>query len=389
MASRMTHRERVLAAIHHRPPDQVPIDLGSTVDSSIVVEGYRRLAQHLGHTPRIEITHRMMQTVNVEEPILQALDIDTRGIFLGHPDRSIAQEIGPNEYKDPWGCVRVKPPGSHYFDQLQFPLAGEISFSDIVKYPWPDPDDPGWTRHLRPRLQWIREHTDCAAVVATPAPFVHLSQYLRGFQDWFMDFVLNPKRLEALFDAILEVNLQVCRHILKAVGQEVDVVLTSDDLGTQSGLQVSPDHYRKYIHPRLKKYLRQIHDLSPAKVLFHSCGSLTAIIEDLIEAGVDILNPVQVAAVGMDPRELKKRYGGRLAFWGAIDSQRVLPFGSVEDVRKEVERRIEELGEGGGYVLGAVHNIQPDVPPENIVAMYRHARAYTPSYSRRSAGGNS
>jgi uroporphyrinogen decarboxylase len=382
MAQEMTHRERVLAAINHRQPDKVPIDLGGTVESSIVVDGYMRLAKHFGVSPKIKITNRMMQTVNVEEPILRALDVDTRGIFSGKPDKSAAQDISPNEYKDAWGCVRRKPAGSHYFDLVKFPLAGEISISDILKYPWPNPDDPGFTRHLRPRLKWIRENTDCAVVLATPSAFVQTSQFIRGFQDWYTDFILNPKLLEALFDAIMEVTMRICRNILKEVGQEVDIILTADDLGAQSGPQISREHYKKYVHPRLSKYLRQIHELSPAKVLFHSCGSLAIIIEDLVEAGVDILNPVQVAAAGMDPAELKRRCGNRLAFWGAIDSQRVLPFGSVADVKKEVELRIEQLGKNGGYVLGCVHNIQPDVSVENILTMYRHAREYVPSYNR-------
>ena len=382
MAQKMTHRERVLAAINHRQPDKVPIDLGGTVDSSIVVDGYMRLAKHFGVSPKIEITNRMMQTVNVEEPILRALDVDTRGIFSGSPDKSGAQEISPNEYKDAWGCVRIKPAGSHYFDQVKFPLAGEISISDILKYPWPNPDDPGWTRHLRPRLKWIRENTDCAVVLATPSAFVHTSQYIRGFQDWYTDFIWNPKLLEALFDATMEVTMRICWNILKEIGQEVDIILTADDLGAQGGLQISREHYKKYVHPRLAKYLRQIHDLSSAKVLFHSCGSLAIIIEDLVEAGVDILNPIQVAAAGMDPAELKRRCGNRLAFWGAVDSQRVMPFGSVADVKKEVELRMEQLGKNGGYVLGCVHNIQPDVPVENILAMYHHAREYVPSYNR-------
>ncbi|MCX5907577.1 MAG: hypothetical protein NTY64_10420, partial [Deltaproteobacteria bacterium] len=273
MAKEMTHRERVLAAINHRQPDKVPIDLGSTVDSSIVAGGYLRLAKYFGVTPKVEITHRMMQTVNVDEKVLKSLDIDIRGIFPGAPDKSVATEISPNEYRDAWGCVRVKPSGSYYFDQVKFPLQGDISVPDIVKYPWPDPDDPGWTRHLRPRLNWIRQNTDCAVVLAVPAAFVHMSQYLRGFQDWFMDFIRDPNLLDTLFDAILEVNLRICRNILKEIGPEVDIILASDDLGTQNGLLVSPGHYKKHIHPRLEKYFRLIHDLTPAKILFHSCGS--------------------------------------------------------------------------------------------------------------------
>jgi uroporphyrinogen decarboxylase len=278
--------------------------------------------------------------------------------------------------------VLFRSAGSFYFDQVKFPLQGDISIADIAKYPWPDPDDPGWTRHLRPRLHWVRQNTDCAAVLAVPAACVHMSQYLRGFEDWFMDFIRAPNLLDALLDAIIEVNLRVCRNILKEIGPEVDIILASDDLGSQNGLLVSYGHYKKHIHPRLAKYFRLIHDLTPAKILFHSCGSLAAIVEDLIQIGVDILNPIQVQAAGMNPAELKKRYGNRLAFWGAVDSQRVLPFGGVEEVKKEVELRVEQLGRDGGYVLGAVHNIQPDVPVANILAMYRHAREYVPSYAR-------
>ncbi len=381
MYTTLSHRERVLTAINHKQPDKVPLDLGSTQNSSIHIEAYMPLARHLGIEPKKEIIHRMMQTANVQEEILQMLDIDVRGIFLGTPDKSLAEDLSSNEYRDVWGCVRVKPQSSYYYDMVKFPLQGDITLSDIVKYPWPDPDDPGWTRHLRGRLNFIREKTDCAAVLNVPTAFVHVSQYLRGFQDWYMDFIRNPKLLETLFDAVLEINLQICKNMLKEIGQEVDIIATADDLGTQNGLQVSYAHYKKYIHPRLKKYFGLIHDMSPAKLFFHSCGSISSIIEDLIQIGVDILNPVQVSAARMDPQELKHKYGERLVFWGAIDTQRVLPFGNINEVKKEVELRVEQLDRGGGYVLGAVHDIQPDVPVENILAMYRHAREYKPSFN--------
>ncbi len=205
---------------------------------------------------------------------------------------------------------------------------------------------------------------------------------MRGFEDWYCDIVLNAKVLEALFDAVLEVTLQMTKKVLEHVGQEVDVVLCGDDLGAQNGLQISYEHFLRYVKPRLAKYFRQVHDLSPAKILFHTCGSVAAIIEDLIEIGVDALHPLQVTAAGMDPRELKKKYRGRMAFWGGIDSQKILPRGSVNDVEKTVEDLIEAMGEGGGYVLGAVHNIQPDVPLDNILAMFQRAREYIPSFTR-------
>jgi uroporphyrinogen decarboxylase len=382
MAKSMTHRERVIAAVSHQQPDTVPIDLGGTRDSSIVVEGYERLKNHFRIEGENKLCDRMMRVVDVDERILRDLDIDTRSIFPGGPATSLSMELGARSYRDVWGVVRVHPEGSYYYDQTEFPLSGEISISEIAGYSWPDPDDPGWVKGLKERVKWIREKTDCAAILTLPAPFVHASQYLRGFEDWYVDFILNSKKLEALFDAVLEVNLQIARRQLKAVGQDVDIVICADDLGTQKSLQMSRDHYVKYIKPRHEMFFRQIHDLSPAKVLFHTCGSVASIIDDLIEIGVDILNPVQPMAAGMNPIELKKKYRGKLALWGGPDAQNIFPRGSVSDVKRMVEDLVEGVGGGGGFVLSSCHNIQPDVPLENVLALFQHARNYIPSYSK-------
>jgi uroporphyrinogen decarboxylase len=197
-----------------------------------------------------------------------------------------------------------------------------------------------------------------------------------------MDLAGDRKLIAALFDAVLDISLAMCQTILAEVGDQVDVLMASDDLGLQGGLMMSPDAYRTLIKPRHRRYFQLMHEMSPASIFFHTCGSVAGILDDLVEIGVDVLHPVQVTAKGMDPASLKRDYGDRLAFWGAIDTQHVLPHGSVEDVKAEVERRIEELGPGGGYVLGAVHNIQPDVPLENVLAMYLHARTYVPSYAK-------
>jgi len=382
MSVRMTHRERVLAALSHRQPDRVPIDLGSTRDSSIVVGGYERLKKHFGIVEENRITSRMMQVVDVNEEILRALDIDTRAVNPGSPDTGQDVEVGENQYKDEWGVVRVRPPGAFYYDQVSSPLSGQITIGDIVNYAWPDPCDKGRPRGLKERVREIREKTDCAAVLNLPSAFVHVSQYLRGFEDWYMDVAADRKLAGALFDAVLEVNMAVCEELLREVGADVDVLLASDDLGLQNGLMVSEEAYRSLIKPRHRKYFRLLHDRSPAKVLFHTCGSVAAILDDLIEIGVDVLHPVQVSAAGMNPSALKERCAGRLAFWGGIDTQHLLPHGTAAEVNREVERIIEILGEGGGYVLGAVHNIQPDVPLENVLAMYTHAREYKPSFAQ-------
>jgi uroporphyrinogen decarboxylase len=374
----MTHRERVLAALSHQEPDTVPIDLASTIDSSIVVEGYERLKSHLGIQAENVLTNRMMRVVDVDEPVLQALDVDTRGVFPGGPPDVI---LDGDRYRDEWGVERVRPPGSFYYDERTFPLAGEITVTDVARYPWPDPHDPIRKQGLKERVQEIHR-AGYAAVLNMPSALVHKTQYLRGFEDWFMDFARDQRLLAVLFDAVLEVSLAMCEELLAEVGSEVDVLLSADDLGIQRGLMVSPDGYRALIKPRHATYFRLLHDRSPAKVLFHTCGSVVDILDDLVDIGVDVLHPVQVSARGMDPVQLKKRWGDRLAFWGAIDTQRVLCQGSVGDVQAEVARRIEELGPGGGYVLGAVHNIQPDVPVENVLAMYRHAREYVPSYAK-------
>jgi uroporphyrinogen decarboxylase len=376
---KMTSRERVLAALAHRQPDHVPVDLGSMKSSGMVVEGYERLKAHFGLTAETRLADRMQRIAEIDEPILRALQIDTRGASFGVPVKGLAQDLGSRAYRDMWGVERVNPVGSYYFDLKVSPLAGEISTGDILHYPWPDPDDPGLVAGLRERVRWIRENTDCAVVLALPAAFVHISQYLRGFEDWFCDFAADMRRLEVLFDAVLEVTIQLSRNMLRKVGQEVDVLIWSDDLGTQHSLIVSPDSYRRYIKPRHKKFVQALRDLSPARVAFHSCGAVAPLIEDFIEIGVECLNPVQTSAAGMDPALLKQKYRGRMAFWGGTDSQGTVPRGSVPEVTRMVENLIERFGGGGGYVFANGHNIQPDVPLDNVLAMFAHAREYMPA----------
>jgi uroporphyrinogen decarboxylase len=378
----MTSRQRILTALSHRQPDRIPLDLGGTRNSTMVLEGYERLKTHFGIATPAKTIERMMRVVEIDEAACRALAIDTRGVFPGGPTRGLAADLGPNRYRDMWGVERVQPPGSLYYDLAGSPLAGDIAVADILKYPWPDPDDPGFTDGLKERVRWVRAHTDAATVLALPPAFVHISQYLRGFEDWFCDFVADPKRLEALFDAIMDVTMATARRQLLEVGREVDVVLTSDDLGSQNAFLVNREHYLRYIKPRQQRFFRQIKDLTDAKVVFHSCGSVVSIVDDLIDMGVDGLNPVQPQAAGMDPAGLKKQYRGRMAFWGGTDAQNTVPRGSVADVKRMVERLIEDMGEGGGYIFSNCHNIQPDVPLENVLAMFQHAREYVPSWAK-------
>lgn len=377
MTTTLSHRQRVLTAIRHQEPDRAPMDLASQVNSSIHHVAYEKLAATLAIEPKrpLRIVSRMMQDVAVDDEVLDALDIDLRMVLYGSTTDVGSDEPG-TVWTDEWGVRRVRPAGSHYYDLIMpAPLAGpQVTVADVARYPWPVSEDPGMGERLRAQVAHWRKTTDCALVVAVPSAFIHQSQYMRGFEDWFLDLAGNHAVAEAVFDAILESRMEQARRILTEVGKDADIVITGDDMGTQTALQFSPRTYRKIIKPRQKKYYDLIHGLTDAPLMLHSCGSLYEILPDLIEIGVQILNPVQTHATNMDPVRLKTEFGKNLTFWGGVDIQEVLPYGTPEQVRDEVKHLFETLGKGGGWVLGPSHNIQPEVPPENIIAMYRAGR---------------
>lgn len=209
------------------------------------------------------VAHTMMQVVEPNEQILEKLDVDIRSV---HPGPLVGTRfLNENTYVDPWGIERVIQESGFYHDQLESPLAGDLTIKQIASYPWPDPDHPGIVEPLKDRVNWVRENTDCATMLNVPAPFVHCSQYLRGFMDWYIDLISDPKLIGTLFDAVLEVTMQITKNVLKEVGQQVDIVFTSDDLGAQENLQFSPDHYRKFIKPRHKKFIDMVKSLSSVK----------------------------------------------------------------------------------------------------------------------------
>ena len=372
----LSHRERVIKALRHQEPDRVPLDLGSTYNSGINVVAYQKLKAYFGIEAEDTILHKWQRVVVVHEPILQALDIDFRGVFPGGPDSKPDIPVGEDGYQDEFGVVRRKPPGVPYYDLVKSPLAGPITVRDIVNFPWPDPYDPGYTRGVRDKLLDLRENTDYAITLRIPGAFVHTSQFLRGFEDWFIDLAADEKLAVALFDATLEHSSAVAEEVLKVGGELIDVVHWGEDLGMQNGPIVSPELFRRLFKPRLKKYFDMVKKHTSAFIHFHCCGSIYKLLDDLIELGVDVIHPVQVAAKNMDSSMLGPEFGDRLSFWGGIDTQRVLPSGTVEEVKAEVRRRIKDFAPGGGYILGAVHNIQPGVPVENIIAMYEAGKEY-------------
>lgn len=372
----MSHRERVITTLKREEPDRVPFDLGGSSNSTIHADAYRRLKVHFGVEGEDTTLAKDFGSVIPDEAVLQALDIDFRGVYPGGPDKKPDAPVDENETLDEWGILRRMPPGSSYYDVVNFPLAGPISLQDIVNYPWPDPKDPGYTRGLRDRITHLRDTTDCAIALRVPSPMVHATQFLRGFEDWFADLVGDQKMANALFQAVQEITSATAAHILKETGDLIDIVAFGDDLGFQTGPMVSPDLYRKMIKPWHKKHFNVIKDHTKAFIHYHSCGSIAPLLDDFIELGVDAINPVQVAADNMDTKMLKERFGDRVTFWGGVDTQQVLPEGTPDEVRAETKKRIEDLAPGGGYILAAVHNIQPGVPAENILAMYEAGREY-------------
>jgi len=373
----MKSRERVLKTLNHENPDRVPIDFGGTANTSIVKEAYDGLRKYLRLSDsKEEYLDIMMRAVKVDFDVQNYFETDFRGIF---PQRSLPVEwIDEKNYIDQWGIKWEKRDNVFYFEQKNYPLSGDITIKDITSYEWPDPDKIQINEKLREKSLDLRNKTDKALILSLPAPFIHTTQYLRGFEDWYLDCAGNHKLITNLFDAVLEINIEIAQKILFYAAKYADIIKIADDLGMQNSLQVSPEFFRNFIKPRLKRYTDLIREYAPDTIIhMHSCGSIEVILEDLIEIGVGVINPVQVSAKNMEPENLKSKFADKLSFWGAIDTQSVLNNHNKDKLKREVEKTINILGKNGGYILSAVHNIQPDVPPENIVTMFEHAKKYS------------
>ncbi|HEB31115.1 MAG TPA: hypothetical protein ENI15_09610 [Spirochaetes bacterium] len=377
----MTSRERVLAAINHREPDRVPLDIGGGGSTSIVVEGYEKLKRYLrtgGDTGDTKYLSKNYRIVRLDESVMRQLGADCRSISMKPPMNWKPPASGPGTYKDIWGITWKEvhyAENGFYNEVVEYPLA-DAGIGDLDSYPWPDPEDPGCTAGLARDAKTFYEETEYALLGDSKfKSFWELGYSLRGYDRLLMDLVLDPSFFSALMSRLLEINIAGTGRFLDAAGPYIQVFRTADDLATQKGLLFSPELYRKLLKPVYKKYFDFVKSKTDARIFYHTCGNIVDLLEDLIEIGVDIINPVQVSAMG-DTAELKKRFGERLVFWGGIDTQHVMPHGNVRDVESEVRRRIQDLGPGGGYVAAAVHAIQPDVPPGNIVAMAQAVRKF-------------
>jgi uroporphyrinogen decarboxylase len=368
----MNSRDRVIRTLNHQEPDRIPIDIGSPV-TSIHIDAYNNLREFLGlKMNKVKIIDHVQQVVAPEDDILQRFHSDTRHIFL-KPAKSL-KKIDNFTYEDEWGIRTTKPLNSHYYDMVQFPIAN-VDCNELDHYPWPDARDPKRFEGLKDKAKKLYEDTPYAIVLnGFSETFFGLPSWLRGHEQFYMDFYLNPKFVNKLLDKALDYAKTLAEISLDLVGEYIQVVRVADDLGMQKGLLISPETYRKYIKPRQKEFYSLIKQKSNAKIMMHSCGSVYEIIPDLIEIGVDALNPIQVSAMNMDSLKLKKEFGDKLSFWGGgCDSQNILPHKSPAEIEKEVKKRINDFAPNGGFVFAPIHNIQYDVPPKNIVTLYDSA----------------
>ena len=383
MAKVMTSRERVMATLNHELPDRVPIDLGGN-QTGIHRNAYTALLTHLGIQDEVTIMDAVQQLAQPCEAVLERLRVDTRYIAAG----AAADFKGGIEIKERGGRIwhdlvdefgiRWSMPDDErlYMDITHHPLA-DATIDDIKAYPFPKGDDPGRFEGLRDRALAIRNDTPYACVSGISGVVYEICWYMRGLEQWFCDMLTQPEFCEALIDQTLKFWMDWFRVFLDEVGDVVDVIMIGDDLAAQSGPLFNPEIYRKIVKPRHKQLVQTIRSRTQAKIWYHTCGACRTYIPDLLDNGIDILNPVQISASNMDPADLKREFGKDLVFWGGgIDAQHVLPTGTPDQIRDHVKTNVTAFKPGGGYVFNNVHNIQGGVSPENILALFDAAHEF-------------
>ena len=377
----MTARERVTLALNHKEADRVPIDLGGTTITSIHNTTYVAVEKYLGlPVEELETIDPIQQTPRVVEDFYKRFSVDFRMVQLPHAGHVKVFEDGEYyAFIDRFGAkLRMPKDGGLYFDWVEFPLK-EFTQDELDRYEWPQPDSIEDVLRLRDRAKLLYDTTDYALVGGAVIGGGIFEQPCRmmGLEPFMISLVDDPGYAQRLTGRLTDLYIESCDRYLDEVGQYIQVFLFWDDVTGQDGWLMSPDTYRKIIKPNQRRLFEAIKRKTDAKIFYHGCGAAFELVGDLIDIGVDIFNPVQVSARGMDTKRLKETYGRDIVFWGGgVDTQRVLPFGTPEQVRDEVKRRIDDLAPGGGFVFAAVHNIQALVPPENVVAAFDTALEY-------------
>jgi uroporphyrinogen decarboxylase len=372
----LTRKERIIKALKHEEPDRIPIDL-----RHISIRAYNNLLAYLGiNNDDIEVTSTYGQKAAFDRKVFKEMGLeicpDTEEIRLSGPCNwrpcwklDIQTEKDCYWFIDEWQRKWRMPKDGYYYDIVEFPLS---KIDNINDYNWPDPEDPARFAGIENLVKHYRENTDAALFFQDTIGngFLQMGAMLYGYENWFLMLASEPQKAHKFLDKYLELKLKFWDEILTRIGNEIDVVLELDDLGAQDAPLISTQMYKKFIKPRQKRLFSFIKERTKAKLFFHSDGAIYDFIPDLIEVGVDILNPIQYSAAKMDTKILKKEFGKDLVFWGGgIDTQNILPFGSKDQITEEIKSKINDLAPGGGFVFDTTHVIQSDVPPENIVTM--------------------
>ena len=410
----MTSRERVLAAINHLQPDQIPVDLGSNPSSGISAMGYNKLKQALGieggHTRIYDVVQQLAQP---EDEVLEALGCDVLdigrtfntadddwydftmldGSTAQYPKwfRPLDREDGANEVEQDGIVIARRPPDGAFYDQTYFPYEADypsdysklpeamnmVLWSNLVHSPWDHAGEPGFWEKLRENTLRLRDSSDKALMIVCGCNLFEWGTFLRKLDNFLMDLLAEPEEAEKLLDALMEIHLQTLEKVCNAVGDCCDILRFGDDLGMTGGLFMPPETYRTLFKPRHAQLNAYVHEHSQMKTFLHSCGSIYRIMPDLIEAGYDIINPVQTNCAEMDPATLKKEFGADITFWGGgCDTAAILNRATPEEVRMHVLERCRIFSTDGGFIFNTIHNILPEVPAENVIAAFNAVKEF-------------
>ncbi|MAG00012.1 MAG: hypothetical protein CL388_02215 [Acidiferrobacteraceae bacterium] len=372
----MTSRDRVLTVLNHEEPDRVPIVIGVSNATGIKMQPYQGIKRIAGINAPDKFLYQWPElgTAEVDEATMARLHSDVRGVLDLEPvaTRRRNQNRAPHDdCIDSWGSGQVEVNPGYWFPGIH-PLIDATTIEELENYPhWPDMSDPSRVAHVADDARRLAVQNEYA-IMATPwllFPFER-AHAMQGMEAFLLNMAMYPDFARALLEKIAGYCKTLMGRFLDELGDNVDIIKIGDDLGTQESLMISPQMYRDLLMPIHADFIDFIKARTSAKIFFHSCGDVFPLIEDFIDIGVDILNPIQTSSGKMSNlAALKKRFGRNIVFCGGIDSHRVLPYGSVEEVRQEVRRVIDLLGPGGGTMIGAVHTVMNDVPPENILAM--------------------
>jgi len=412
----MNSRERVLSSIKHKEPDRIPIDLGSTPSSGISAIAYNNLKNYLSlNRLRNRVYDVVQQVTQPEEVMLQKFNVDIvdigrmfntedsdwykftlqDGSEAEYPKwfKPVTHADGScNAYSTDGTLIGKMPKGGTFFDQTVFPYQdeypsdyksleqdmGKVIWSALAHSPWDHSSKTDFWTKLREKAQYLHEHSERALMIVCGCNLFEWGTFLRRMDNFLMDLYIEPDKVEELLDALMERHMSTLGKVCEAVGDLADIIRFGDDLGMDQGPLMSPETYRKFFKPRHKMLCDFVKNNSKMSTFLHSCGSIYKLIPDLIDAGYDIINPVQTSCKDMEPERLKKEFGADITFWGGgCDTRHIINHGTPQQVKDDVKTRLEVLAPGGGFIFNTVHNILPDVPPENIVAMFEAVEEFS------------